>query len=247
MSSLFSEAGRCGSVKLVPERHIVYESASTAGELRGEVLLFSPRWRSLALVRCKRVIDVIISGTMLVVLAPLFLVLACAVKLTSRGRVFYRWRVVGKGGEPFLGYKFRSMYENADELKAQLEPDNEMGGPVFKLTNDPRLTKVGAWMRRYSLDELPQLWSVFKGDMSLVGPRPPLQTEWVKFSDWQKLKLSVKPGITCLWQVSGRNTIKTLDEWVKLDLEYIQRWSLWLDFKILVRTIPAVITGRGAY
>src|SRR5208282_2012455 len=101
-------------------------------------------------------------------------------------------------------------------------------------------------LRRYSLDELPQLWSVLKGDMSLVGPRPPLQTEWIQFSEWQKKKLGVKPGITCLWQVSGRNRVKTLDEWVKLDLEYIERWSLWHDFKILLRTIPAVITGRGA-
>jgi lipopolysaccharide/colanic/teichoic acid biosynthesis glycosyltransferase len=199
------------------------------------------------MVACKRVIDVLVSGTMLLVLAPLFLVLACAIKLTSRGGVFYKWRVVGKGGKPFLGYKFRSMRENADDLKTELKPRNEMAGPVFKLTDDPRVTRIGAWMRRYSLDELPQLWSVLKGDMSLVGPRPPLQTEWAEFSDWQRLKLSVKPGITCLWQVSGRSAIKTLDEWVRLDLEYIQRWNLWLDFKILVRTIPAVITGRGAY
>jgi lipopolysaccharide/colanic/teichoic acid biosynthesis glycosyltransferase len=159
--------------------------------------------------------------------------------------VIYRWKVVGRSGQPFVGYKFRSMVANADELKAQLEDRNEMTGPVFKLADDPRITRVGAWMRRYSLDELPQLYSVLKGDMSLVGPRPPLVTEYARFNEYQKQKLAVKPGITCLWQVSGRNELSDFDEWVGLDLSYIRRWSLWLDFEILFKTLTAVFSGSG--
>jgi lipopolysaccharide/colanic/teichoic acid biosynthesis glycosyltransferase len=181
----------------------------------------------------------------LAVLSPLFLILALAVKLNSRGPVFYRWKVMGKGGRPFTGYKFRSMRVDADLLKAQLEPLNEMSGPVFKVTNDPRVTKVGRWMRRYSLDELPQLYSVFKGDMSLVGPRPPLISEYVRFTEYQKQKLAVKPGITCLWQVNGRNDVKDFDEWVKLDLDYIRRWTPLMDIKILVKTASEVFSGSG--
>jgi lipopolysaccharide/colanic/teichoic acid biosynthesis glycosyltransferase len=196
-------------------------------------------------VSCKRGFDVCVSALLLVLLAPLFVALAVGVKLTSRGPVFYRWEVVGRGGRPFTGYKFRSMDANADELKKQLEPLNEMRGPVFKLTNDPRVTSFGAWMRRYSLDELPQLWSVLKGDMSLVGPRPPLVSEYARFSEFQKQKLAVKPGITCLWQANGRNEIRDFDEWVKLDLEYIQHWSLWLDLKILLKTAGEVFRGSG--
>jgi lipopolysaccharide/colanic/teichoic acid biosynthesis glycosyltransferase len=134
---------------------------------------------------------------------------------------------------------------NADLLKPQLEPLNEMRGPVFKLTKDPRVTTLGVWMRRHSLDELPQLYSVLKGDMSLVGPRPPLVSEYVRFSEFQKQKLAVKPGITCLWQVSGRNNIKDFDEWVKLDLDYIHHWTPMLDVKILFKTASEVFAGSG--
>jgi lipopolysaccharide/colanic/teichoic acid biosynthesis glycosyltransferase len=137
------------------------------------------------------------------------------------------------------------MVVNADELKPALESRNEMQGPVFKMTNDPRITRVGRVLRKYSLDELPQLWSVLIGDMSLVGPRPPLQTEYARFTDYQKLKLQVKPGLTCLWQVSGRNDVRDLDEWVRLDLLYVQRWSLALDLEIVLRTIPVVFFGKG--
>jgi len=144
-----------------------------------------------------------------------------------------------------LSYKFRSMYEDADQRKAQLLARNEMRGPVFKISNDPRVTSLGRFLRKHSLDELPQLWSVVKGDMSLVGPRPPLVTEYEQFTDFQKLKLTVKPGITCLWQVNGRNKVKDFDEWVKLDLEYIRSWSLWLDIKILLKTFAAVLAGTG--
>ncbi len=193
----------------------------------------------------KRSLDIVVAAMALLLFSPLFLVLALMVKFTSPGPVFYRWHVVGKGGRPFCSYKFRSMVVNADALKAGLEQLNEMKGPVFKLTNDPRITRVGAWMRRYSLDELPQLYSVLIGDMSLVGPRPPLVTEYACFSEYQKQKLAVIPGITCLWQVSGRNRVSDFDEWVGLDLEYIRHWSLGLDLKILLKTVREVFVGSG--
>ena len=161
----------------------------------------------------------------------LFLFLAFLVGLSSSGPIFYRWKVIGSGGRPFTGYKFRSMVVNADALRDELASRNEMTGPVFKIANDPRITKVGDWLRKYSLDELPQLYSVLKGDMSLVGPRPPLVTEYEQFTEYQKQKMGVKPGITCLWQVSGRNQISDFDEWVRLDLEYISRWSLSSRFR----------------
>lgn len=206
---------------------------------------FSPHWHNPFFVGCKWLFDRLVSGLLLAMFSPLLLILALAVKLTSPGHVLYRWKVVGKGGIPFTGYKFRSMYSNADELKPQLESLNEMSGPVFKLTNDPRVTKVGRWMRRHSLDELPQLYSVLKGDMSLVGPRPPLVSEYARFTEYQKQKLAVKPGITCLWQVGGRNDIKDFDEWVKLDLDYIRYWTPMLDIKILAKTASEVIAGSG--
>ncbi len=193
----------------------------------------------------KRTVDVTVAIVALSLLLPLLMLLAMLVAATSRGGPFYRWRVVGQGGRPFTGYKFRTMVPNADALKAQLQAANEMSGPVFKITDDPRITPIGRFLRKYSLDELPQLWSVLKGDMSLVGPRPPLQTEWEQFEPWQRRKLSVKPGITCLWQVSGRNDIRDFDEWVKLDLEYVDNWSLWLDLKILLMTILSVVRGTG--
>jgi exopolysaccharide biosynthesis polyprenyl glycosylphosphotransferase len=194
----------------------------------------------------KRLVDIVGSGSLLLATSPLLGAIALAVNLSTPGPVFYRWQVVGQGGRPFTGYKFRTMVVNADELKAQLAAANEMTGPVFKMRDDPRITPIGRFLRKYSLDELPQLWSVLKGDMSLVGPRPPLQTEYAQFTDWQKQKLSVKPGMTCLWQVSGRNDIRDFDEWVRLDLDYVRNWSFWLDLKILIETIPAVLRARGA-
>jgi lipopolysaccharide/colanic/teichoic acid biosynthesis glycosyltransferase/glycosyltransferase involved in cell wall biosynthesis len=224
-------------------------SAQNSGTDKGTEALrrpdLSPHWHNPFLLGCKRISDIVVSGLLLIILLPLFLVLAAAVKLTSRGPVFYRWQVVGKGGRRFTGYKFRSMHSNADELKKQLESLNEMSGPVFKLTNDPRITKVGGFLRRYSLDELPQLYSVLKGDMSLVGPRPPLVSEYLRFTEYQKQKLAVKPGITCLWQVNGRNGIRDFDDWVRLDLDYIRRWSLRLDLWILMKTAAEVFAGSG--
>lgn len=196
-------------------------------------------------LRVKRLLDVVVAGGALVLLAPLLAAIAAAVKLTSPGPALYRWRVMGQGGRPFTGYKFRTMVANADALKEQLAACNEMKGPMFKITKDPRVTPIGCLLRKYSLDELPQLWSVLRGDMSLVGPRPPLQTEYAHFTEFQKRKLAVKPGITCLWQVAGRNAISDFDEWVRLDLAYIERWSLWLDLKILALTALAVLKGTG--
>jgi lipopolysaccharide/colanic/teichoic acid biosynthesis glycosyltransferase len=189
--------------------------------------------------------DVTVSASLLITLSPLLLTLAALVKLTSRGPAFYRWHVVGQSGRRFVSYKFRSMIKNADALKPQLLRQNEMTGPVFKLTRDPRVTPLGAWMRRYSLDELPQLYSVLVGDMSLVGPRPPLETEFVQFTNFQKQKLTVKPGITCLWQVRGRNRVQDFDDWVRLDLDYIRTWSLGLDLRILLCTVVEVFRGSG--
>ncbi len=208
-------------------------------------VILSPNWHQPLQVGAKRLFDVITSLLLMILISPMLLLVVALIKLTSPGPVFYPWRVVGKNGRPFVGFKFRSMVVDADKLKAELMKSNEMSGPVFKLTNDPRITPLGRWLRRYSLDELPQLYSVFIGDMSLVGPRPPLQTEYAQFTAFQKQKLSIKPGMTCLWQVQGRTDIKDFDDWVNLDLEYIKRWSLALDFKILARTASVVVSGSG--
>jgi lipopolysaccharide/colanic/teichoic acid biosynthesis glycosyltransferase len=208
-------------------------------------LVLSPGWQSPLHLAVKRAIDVTVSAALLFLLAPLFLLTAIAVKLSSAGPVFYQWKVVGRGGQRFTGYKFRSMVANADALRDELASRNEMKGPVFKIAQDPRITKVGTCLRKYSLDELPQLYNVLTGAMSLVGPRPPLASEYEQFTEYQKQKVQVKPGITCLWQVSGRNRISDFDEWVKLDLEYIRRWSLSLDLKILMRTVGTVLSGSG--
>ena len=218
---------------------------STASPQAYDSLVFSRGWQQPLPVFCKRLFDVLTSAFLLAALSPVLLLLAVMVRFTSPGPIFYRWKVVGRNGEPFTSYKFRSMVANADQLKASLEERNEMTGPVFKITNDPRITVVGAWMRRYSLDELPQLYSVLIGDMSLVGPRPPLVTEYVRFSAYQKQKLAVTPGMTCLWQTLGRNEVSDFDRWVALDLQYIRDWSLGLDFKILYRTARVVVAGSG--
>ncbi len=175
------------------------------------------------------------------------LVIAIVIRLTSKGPAIFRQMRAGKHGKPFVMYKFRSMANDAEMRRAEMEPFNQMRGPVFKVDCDPRITGFGRWLRRTSMDELPQLFNVLFGDMSLVGPRPLPIYEVEKFEDTaQRRRLSVKPGITCLWQISGRNQVVDFREWVRLDLDYIDRWSLALDFKILLRTIPAVIFGLGA-
>jgi exopolysaccharide biosynthesis polyprenyl glycosylphosphotransferase len=210
------------------------------------VVLAPPYFDSDALF-FKRTVDIIVATILLLLLSPLFLLVAIVIKLTDRkSDVFYRWNVVGRNGVRFTGYKFTTMYADADERRKELFVKNEMTGPVFKMRNDPRVTPVGRFLRKYSLNELPQLWSVLKGDMSLVGPRPAFPHELDGYGFWHKRKLSIRPGITCLWQVRGRNKISNFDEWVKMDLEYIDNWSLWLDFKILLRTAWAVVAGTGS-
>lgn len=195
----------------------------------------------------KRLFDLVFSSALLVVLSPLLLIVAAAIKLHDGGPVLFWQNRVGRWGTEFRFPKFRSMVIDADRLKKQLMSCNEMEGVAFKMKNDPRVTRIGRVLRKYSLDELPQLWSVLKGDMAVVGPRPQIESEARMFESWHRRKLSVKPGLTCLWQVSGRSSISSFDEWVRLDLAYIDNWSLWLDFKILIRTIPAVLSGRGSH
>jgi len=210
------------------------------------VVLAPPHFDSDALF-FKRAFDIVFSATALIFLSPLFLLIAILIKLTDpKSAVFYRWNVVGRNGVRFTGYKFTTMYSDADERRKELLDQNEMTGPVFKIKDDPRVTPLGRLLRKFSLNELPQLWSVLKGDMSLVGPRPAFPHELEAYGFWHKRKLSIRPGITCLWQVRGRNKISNFDDWVKMDLEYIDNWSLWLDFKILVRTAWAVVAGTGS-
>jgi lipopolysaccharide/colanic/teichoic acid biosynthesis glycosyltransferase len=197
--------------------------------------------------RIKRACDIVIALTMLFLLSPLFLLVAFLIKLTSPGPVLYAFRVLGKRARPIVAFKFRTMSVNADEMKGSLLGFNQMTGPAFKMREDPRVTSVGRFLRKYSIDELPQLWSVVVGDMSLVGPRPPFAEEFAEYKPWQWAKLSVTPGITCLWQVNGRSDITNFDDWASLDLQYIREWNLLLDFRIMLKTIPAVLRGRGAY
>lgn len=193
----------------------------------------------------KRAFDIFFSLTVLLLLAFPLLIIAFLIKITTKGPVLYNWNVVGKDGVFFKSYKFRTMVFNADKLKESLSKENEMSGPFFKMENDPRITKFGKILRKYSLDELPQFISVLSGKMSVVGPRPPLQTEYINFSSFQKQKLTVKPGITCLWQVEGRNDINDANEWIKKDLEYISKRSLAFDFYIILKTISTVFKGTG--
>jgi len=193
----------------------------------------------------KRLIDIIVSGFLLILLIPLFVIISILIKVTSRGPIFYHLNWVGKDRKPIKGNKFRTMVNNAELFQDQLQSKNEMKGPVFKIKNDPRITRVGKFLRKYSLDELPQLWCVFVGDLSLVGPRPPLINEVKKYESWHRRRLSVKPGLTCLWQVNGRQKISDFDSWTNMDMEYIDNWTLRLDFKILLKTIPVIFRGTG--
>src|SRR5450631_1003573 len=194
----------------------------------------------------KRIIDVVVSFVLVLLLAPLFLTVAVLVSLTSPGPIFFKQKRVGSNKRQFIMYKFRTMVPNAERIQEELLHLNEMSGPVFKIRNDPRMTQLGRMLRKTSADELPQLFNVLKGDMSLVGPRPMSVRDYQLFNeDWQRRRFSVRPGITCLWQVNGRSSI-SFEQWMQLDLQYMDEWSLWLDVKILARTIPAVLKGSGA-
>jgi exopolysaccharide biosynthesis polyprenyl glycosylphosphotransferase len=215
--------------------------------LRLPEVVLRPRHLDSDALFLKRVMDIVLSAAALIVLLPVFVLIAVLIKVTTPGLpIFYRWRVIGYRGTPFTGYKFTTMVLDADVRRLELLGRNEMQGPAFKIRNDPRVTKVGRLLRKYSLNELPQLWSVLKGDMSLVGPRPAFPHELERYELWHKRKLCVRPGITCLWQVRGRNKISKFDDWVRMDLEYMDNWSLWLDCKILARTAWTVIAGTGS-
>ncbi|MBI5191635.1 MAG: sugar transferase [Nitrospirae bacterium] len=192
----------------------------------------------------KRVMDISVSLAALAVSGPVMAVIALLIKLDSPGPVLFHQKRCGMNGRVFDFLKFRSMRADAEKRKREIETLNEMSGPAFKMKDDPRITRIGKWIRKYSLDELPQLINVLKGDMSIVGPRPPLPSEVERYERWQRRRLSVRPGITCLWQVSGRNNID-FDDWVKLDLKYIDNWSLKLDLQLILRTIPTVFKGTG--
>ncbi len=207
-------------------------------------LSFAPVHHSRSLLVVKRVVDVVGSAALLLLSAPFIAAAALAIRLDTPGPIFFRQIRCGQYGRPFTMFKLRTMTADAEAHQAELLADNEMEGPVFKMRNDPRVTRVGRVLRRLSLDELPQFWNVLRGDMSIVGPRPPLPHEVAEYATFDRRRLSMRPGITCLWQVGGRNNVD-FDGWVKLDLEYIDTWSLVNDFRIMVRTVPAMFRGTG--
>ena len=194
----------------------------------------------------KRLVEVAVASVALVILIPVFVCAGLAVVLTSPGPVFYLQQRAGHSGRTFRFIKFRTMYRDADSTRPTLSDSNEMDGPVFKIRDDPRITPVGRVLRKFSIDEMPQLLHVITGAMSLVGPRPPLLDEVEAYGSWERQRLLVKPGITCIWQVSGRSDLD-FETWVEMDIDYIRTWTLGLDLVILARTVPAVLFGRGAY
>ncbi len=194
----------------------------------------------------KRMIDVFLASVALVALAPVVAMIIFTIRLDSKGPIYFSQVRVGRGGRLFRLHKFRTMITNAEELKHSLMEKNESDGPVFKIRNDPRITRVGRILRKTSLDELPQLWNVLIGDMSLVGPRPALPSEVIYWEKWQCRRLVVEQGCTCIWQVSGRNNI-SFKEWMRMDMEYVYNWSIWLDIKLIFLTVWVMLTGRGAY
>ena len=245
IASRYQEQGV--SFKVVPDLYELSLRQLSVDDLRGVPLIglqetqLSPTSQFI-----KRTLDIVLSLAILLGLAPLWLLIALAIKLDSPGPVIFRQKRVGKGGQIFEIYKFRSMHQDAEHERRSLEQLNEAEGPIFKIREDPRRTRTGRFLRRLSLDEIPQLINVLLGDMSIVGPRPLIPEEVAQHDEWHRKRLQVKPGMTGLWQVSGRSDLP-FDELVLLDIYYIENWSLALDLKILVRTIPAVLSGRGAY
>lgn len=233
--------------KIVPDLYEMSLSGLDINDLGG-IPLLSMREASIQGVNLflKRAMDLFVSGIVLLLFSPLWLLISIAIKLDSRGPVLFKQERLGRNGEPFQIYKFRSMKDEAEKEVSKLVDLNEAAGPLFKIRDDPRLTRVGRWLRRISLDEIPQLINVIKGEMAVVGPRPPLAAEVEDYQEWHKKRLEVAPGVTGLWQVSGRSELP-FDEMVMLDIYYIENWSPGLDVKIILRTLPAVLSGRGAY
>jgi lipopolysaccharide/colanic/teichoic acid biosynthesis glycosyltransferase len=223
-------------------------SQTTPARLSSEVQTILPPQVAVSrgYVLAKRVLDVVGALMALLILAVPMALVALLIKLESRGPVFFAQYRLGENGIPFRFFKFRSMVVDAERIRSDLEAVNEATGPVFKIRQDPRMTHIGRLIRKTSLDETPQLFHVLSGQMSLVGPRPPLSEEVENYQPWQRERLAVRPGLTCIWQISGRSDIP-FDRWVELDIEYVRRRNLLLDLKILVLTIPAVLSGRGAY
>ena len=212
---------------------------------KGEIIITSQDLHKPIYEFFKRILDVICSVVALIVLSPVFLVTALAVR-SDGGPAFYKQTRVGKNNTHFEMYKFRSMCKNAENLQDDLMKYNEMDGPVFKIKGDPRITKVGKFIRKYSIDELPQLLNIVKGDMSIVGPRPPLVREVEQYNSYQMQRLLVTPGLTCFWQADGRSDL-SFDDWMDMDMKYIKRRNIFLDIKLIVKTVFAVIFKRGAY
>jgi exopolysaccharide biosynthesis polyprenyl glycosylphosphotransferase len=234
-------------IRIIPE---MYDHMSSVYEYRQDydypcLQIVKTPLRGFNLV-IKRFMDLTLSVLGVLVLLPFFIIISIGIKSTSKGPVFYKQKRLGKNGTPFTMYKFRSMVTNADSIKNELTASNEMKGPAFKMKLDPRVTKLGSFLRKYSIDEFPQLFNVLKGEMSLIGPRPPLPEEVQRYTDLHWRRMDVRPGMTGLWQVSGRSNL-TFEEWVNLDIQYIERWSIALEFKIILRTIPVVVKGSGAY
>lgn len=234
-------------IRIIPER---FDRISNAFAYRNDLDLpcmqiVKTPLRGINIV-IKRLADIVGSILLLTILSPLFVCISILIKRDSKGTVFYKQQRIGKNGVPFKMLKFRSMHMEADEIKETLLAESEVSGPVFKMRNDPRITSIGKFLRKYSLDELPQLWNVLKGEMSLIGPRPPLPSEVEQYSSYHWRRMDVLPGMTGLWQVSGRSDLD-FEEWVSLDIYYIEHWSLSLELKILLKTIPVVLRGTGAY
>ena len=232
---------------VVPDLFQLTKNQMQVEELNGVPLLTSRDisirgWNLLV----KRGFDLFFGGLMGLILLPIMLLIAAAIRLDTHGPVIFSQVRVGKNGRQFRCHKFRSMVHNADELKVHVADLNESSGPLFKIRNDPRLTRVGRFIRRYSLDELPQLYNILRGEMSLIGPRPNLPDEVAQYQEWMLKRMVVSPGLTGLWQVSGRSDL-TFDEMVLLDIFYVENWSMGLDMSILLRSIPAVLNARGAY
>lgn len=194
---------------------------------------------------CKRAMDIFASLLGLIILSPLLIIISILIKLESSGPVLFKQERVGLKGKHFIMYKFRSMVINAEELKAKLESQNEMSGPMFKIKNDPRITKVGRFIRKTSIDELPQLINILKGEMSLVGPRPSLPSEVEMFEKWMLRRLDAKPGLTCYWQVRGRNSIG-FEEWMEMDVDYVNNRELWIDIKLIFKTVNVLLGDKNA-